>query len=80
MPIPTVYVVSGGIDMTLKEWMEKFEVSQSDLAERVGVTVPMVSQVLAGDKRFGWDNANRIVKETSGRVTLDDLGWRVNAA
>jgi predicted XRE-type DNA-binding protein len=59
--------------MTLVEWMEKNKVSKTELARRIGVTVPMVYHVLSGKKEFGKANMMKIVEITKGKVTLKDL-------
>lgn len=59
--------------MTLKEWMKANKVTQVELAARIGVSSGMVWQAMNGKKGFGKANILKIVKETGGAVTVEEL-------
>ena len=58
----------------LKQWQAKNSVTNQDLARRVGVSCPYVSQWRSGARRPGRDKAVALEAATGGRVRVAD--WR----
>jgi DNA-binding transcriptional regulator YdaS (Cro superfamily) len=55
--------------------------SQAELARRLGVSPPFVSQLLSGERPIPLQHAISIEKETAGAVTVEtlrpDIDWAV---
>jgi len=59
--------------MQLVEWMKKNNISQTELARRVGVFPNQINNIVRGRHKPALKLANKIKNETNGEVTLDDI-------
>jgi len=59
--------------MLLADWMVEQDITQTRMAEIIGVRQSYISEYLAGKKGMGKKTAARIVKATNGAVTLEEL-------
>lgn len=59
--------------MRLAEWMKLNSVSQAELARKLDVTESMVSLVISHQRRFSPSLAKKIVEESKGKVSLEEL-------
>lgn len=58
--------------MKLTDWLKDNKVTQTDFAERIGVTPGFISQICSGTSRPGLDRIGAIHRETLGQVTAAD--------
>jgi len=63
----------------VRNLIKKEGITQTEFSKRWGITSGMLSQVLMRKKGFGWEKSKEIVRITEGEVTLDDLGWKMDA-
>lgn len=59
--------------MRLKQWMALRSLTQSALAEKLGISVVYLSTILNGKIKPGVDLATKIENLTEGEVTRDDI-------
>lgn len=59
--------------MKLLEYLKKSNLTQKEFSIRVGVTDAHINHILQGKKNPSIHLVQRIVKETDGQVTIEDL-------
>lgn len=59
--------------MNLKEYLDKYKITLTEMASRIGVSKNFLSMVLHGKRKLSLDIALVIRKETKGECTLDEL-------
>lgn len=59
--------------MTLKEYLQENGQSLTAFGMEHGISVPMLSMILSGDRRPSPEMAERIENATSGKVSRIDL-------
>lgn len=65
--------------MTLNDYLSTSSDTQATLAARCGVSAASISRIGAGKQVPSFALANRIVKETKGKVSFKDLPRQVAA-
>jgi transcriptional regulator with XRE-family HTH domain len=62
----------------LAQYLEEHHETQTDFAQRAGLERTTVTKVLSGErKRFSPEAAQKIVKATNGKVSLEEaLGFK----
>jgi transcriptional regulator with XRE-family HTH domain len=63
----------------LAEWMEENQVSDRDLAERLGVDYTSVGRIRRGVYRPSWDVLEKLFEVTGGKVTPNSFLSRAAA-
>lgn len=59
--------------MTLKDWLDRENVSPPQFAERIGRTSEAVRRYISGDRIPDRDTMPLIVRHTAGKVTPNDF-------
>ena len=59
--------------MTFQEWVEQSGLSQTEIAEKIGVSAAMITSVMLGRKRFGPTNARKVVELSGEKLTLEEV-------
>jgi transcriptional regulator with XRE-family HTH domain len=59
--------------MKLADWLKTNNVTQTEFAEKIGVTPGFISQLISGTSKPGPGRIEAIHKETAGAVTATDL-------
>jgi DNA-binding transcriptional regulator YdaS (Cro superfamily) len=70
-----VISVSASCLFFIGEFVKQSGRTQVEIAKTIGVSPAMITEVLMGRKRFGADNAAKIVEVSKGSVTLEELLW-----
>ena len=60
--------------MTLKEYKEKYKLTNAELARRFKTTTPCVHHWVSGKAKPNYKNAVMVYKKTNKEVTLEDMG------
>lgn len=64
--------------MHLREYLFRAKINQTEFAKKVGVSRTHFSLIVLGRKRPSPELAKRIIDETGGRVTYDELFFPQN--
>lgn len=56
----------------LAKYLEEKKLTQEEFARLVGVTRPTITKVLSGARRFSPEAAQRVVRATKGKVSLQE--------
>ncbi len=64
--------------MTLKRWLTRHRVSQSQFARDAGITQSAISKYVNGERQPNIDQALAIERATDGQVSVEE--WETDAA
>lgn len=66
--------------MTLREWMERNEITQVELSEKTGISQSLLSKYLRGNRGPKVHNALVLEKATKGQVPVEAWDRKKRAA
>ncbi len=59
--------------ISLQEYLQKENISPSAWAKQVGISQPIITRFLSGERGISLKTARRIQKATGGLVCMEDL-------